>query len=540
MGVVYEAYHVDLSRAVALKVLPKERAASPQFAERFRAEARAIARLVHENLVGLHDFGLSSDNRPYYAMELLDGESLEQHLEREKGMDWREAARLACQACDALQVAHDAGVIHRDIKPANLFVTRSGTVKLLDFGIAAIDEPSESWDGHSGALSVVGTPEYMAPEQVRRQPCDARTDVYSLGTVLYELVTGGLPFSASNTVALLDAKTRTDPEPARQRAPERGLPIMLDKTIQRAVARDPAQRFQSAGELRQALVETLREPIRTRQRRRGIALAGLGVLALSFAATAAVGVMSPEIRARALAMVQPVLQKAHALRARAIASGATAATPEADGGQRPAEPAAAPAQGDKPSSGAAPDPAASETVGGTPTDEADGEPAAALVAAEQERSGAAADNVAPGDAQPEPLEDAFAAQPVSEATADDQVQAQIEQAAELMQQGARIKAFNLYRRAGQQHPEDPRALKAWSQAAVVMNGWGEAYRVASRWAEVDQSVEARVHLARMQRAVGKREAAMKTLAQLLEEHPRCAEAQQLLGLMTGKARVAMQ
>ena len=126
MGIVYEAQHLDLGRTVALKVLNAECAPGSELGQRFRSEARAIAQLDHENLVRLHDFGTAADGRPFYAMELLEGEALDRYLVREKGMDWREAMRVGIQSCRALEAAHRAGVIHRDIKPGNLFLTRNG------------------------------------------------------------------------------------------------------------------------------------------------------------------------------------------------------------------------------------------------------------------------------------------------------------------------------------------------------------------------------------------------------------------------------
>jgi serine/threonine protein kinase len=528
MGVVYEAYHVDLNRAVALKVLPKERASSSQFAERFRAEARAIARLRHDNLVALHDFGLSSDNRPYYAMELLEGESLEQLLEREQGMDWREAVRLAMQVCDALEVAHRSGVIHRDIKPGNLFISRDQTVKLLDFGIAAMDIPNESSESNSGALTVFGTPEYMAPEQVKREPTDERTDIYSLGTVLYELVASELPFSEPSTVALLDAKTRRDPEPPRVRAPKRGIPIMLDKTIQRAVARDPAERFQDASEMRDALAAALHEPLRARRRRRRVGFIALGALVIAAGALTVMAVRNPDVRARAYAMAQPIIEKARSFRNStsapvAVTQKTTSPSPEAS--ELP--------KTERERAQDSPEAQPAEQVGGTVAGDTQEDPQADEMAAQN------APEPAEQDGSHADTETTFAAQPVSGTTPSDDLERELAEASDLMEKGARIKAFNQFRRLGKKHRKDPRALKAWSEAAARMKGWGEAYRVARQWAEVDQTTEARMHLARMQRAVGKRDDAIQTLSQLLQDSPRCAEARELLRIIGGKAPLAM-
>ena len=171
MGVVHEAQHLDLMRTVALKVLDGERL-GVEAERRFKVEARAIAQLSHENLVKLYEFGVAQDGRPFYAMELLSGESLDKRLEREHGMDYREAARIGVQACRALEAAHAASVIHRDIKPANLFLSDDGKIKLLDFGVAKAAFNVES-DGEG--MQIVGTPEYMAPEQARGH-ADERSD----------------------------------------------------------------------------------------------------------------------------------------------------------------------------------------------------------------------------------------------------------------------------------------------------------------------------------------------------------------------------
>ncbi|MES1176221.1 MAG: serine/threonine-protein kinase, partial [Myxococcales bacterium] len=193
MGVVHEAVHLDLMRTVALKVLDPERM-GVDAERRFKVEARAIAQLQHDNLVKLFEFGVAQDGRPFYAMEFLSGESLDKKIARERGMDYREAVGIAVQACRALETAHQASVIHRDIKPANLFLSDDGKLKLLDFGVAKAAFNVEA-DGEG--LSIVGTPEYMAPEQARGT-ADERSDIYALGVVLFELLSGRLPHEAES------------------------------------------------------------------------------------------------------------------------------------------------------------------------------------------------------------------------------------------------------------------------------------------------------------------------------------------------------
>jgi serine/threonine-protein kinase len=227
-GVVYEAEHVELGRAVALKVLASEHARSPASLERFRREARAVANLSHPHLVQLFDFGRSLDGRAFLAMELCQGETLDARLRRGP-LPWQEAVRIAIETARALEAAHATGIVHRDIKPQNLMLTRSdgtqrvGPTKLLDFGIATALTPTDrAATGAEKALrgfAVVGTPEYMAPEQVAGDPVDRRTDIYALACVLYEMLTGVRAFEGPSTVVVMGMQIRDTPPPPRLRAP---------------------------------------------------------------------------------------------------------------------------------------------------------------------------------------------------------------------------------------------------------------------------------------------------------------------------------
>ncbi|HKO89841.1 MAG TPA: serine/threonine-protein kinase, partial [Polyangiaceae bacterium] len=252
MSVVLEAQHVDLGRKVALKVLDRQRCQSAEAEARFRREARVVAQLRHDNLVQIHDFGVSTDGRPYYAMEYLEGESLAERLARRGRLPWPEVVELGIQACQALEAAHALGIIHRDIKPANLFVTTAGTVKLLDFGITQTEaEPERS---STESLSLIGTPEYMAPEQIGRAAVDVRADVYALGAVLYELLTGCLPHTGPNTVALLDNKVHDKVKAPSQRVRKLRLPRYLDRILLTALATEVQHRYDNITGLRQDLV----------------------------------------------------------------------------------------------------------------------------------------------------------------------------------------------------------------------------------------------------------------------------------------------
>jgi serine/threonine-protein kinase len=274
-GVVWEAEHVELGRRLALKVLATEHASSPAALERFRREARAVGKLSHPNLVPILDFGKSLDGRVYLAMDLLVGETLDAKL-KAGPLDWREAVRVGVAASQALEAAHAAGLVHRDIKPQNLMLTDAGEVKLLDFGVAmALTEgsdrkPTEKERAMRG-FAIFGTPEYMAPEQVAGDPIDGRTDLYALGCVLYEMLTGERAFEGSSSVVVMGKQLRETPEPPHVRAPGCKMPAALEAAVVRAMAKKPEERFASAQAMRAALEETLLAPVRRRARARRIA-----------------------------------------------------------------------------------------------------------------------------------------------------------------------------------------------------------------------------------------------------------------------------
>ncbi|MET0411874.1 MAG: serine/threonine-protein kinase, partial [Polyangiaceae bacterium] len=245
-SVVYEAEHVDLGRKVALKVL--HRSESHEIETLFRNEARVVARLHHENLVQIHDFGIASDGRPYYAMEYLEGQTLAALLAERGKLDWTEALETCIPVCRALEAAHTLGVVHRDIKPANLFLTEGGGLKLLDFGITQVGAGALKSE-EVEPLTLIGTPEYMAPEQVGQVSVDPRADIYALGVVLYELLTGSLPHTGPNTVSLLDSKTRDKVVPPSRKGKLK-LPKYLDRVVLAALAADPKDRYQNVADLK--------------------------------------------------------------------------------------------------------------------------------------------------------------------------------------------------------------------------------------------------------------------------------------------------
>ncbi|PIE06231.1 MAG: hypothetical protein CSA75_00600, partial [Sorangium cellulosum] len=304
MGTVHEAEHIDLGRRVAIKVLAPEHATSSNYAARFRREARALSRLSHPNLVTLHDFGQATDGRLYCAMELLQGQTLDQSLEQKGTLAWRKALTLVAQGASALRDAHQVGLIHRDIKPSNLFLCEDGTVKLLDFGVARRRTESRS-KKRARDFTLFGTPEYMAPEQVSCSDVDERADVYSLACVLYEMVTGSLPHAAEGTVALLDAKSKIDPESPRERAPSAEIPIEVDRLIMRGLAKNPARRTGSAEQFLKEIQAAINAPERRRRQRRFLGRTAWGVslaFGLLAASTALVRTYSGQVQSAIAAL----------------------------------------------------------------------------------------------------------------------------------------------------------------------------------------------------------------------------------------------
>jgi serine/threonine protein kinase len=232
MGEVYAAEHMDLGRPVALKVLSPALSSDPSLVQRFRLEARAIAALSHPNLVHVYDLGTTDDGRLFFAMERLRGESLRARLERAKTSEQgrlpsAECVRIGTAVARALAAAHAVGVVHRDIKPENIFLTEDGVVKVLDFGVAktsnaAILGGTDANVTRAGEL--FGSPAYMAPEQARGREVDARTDLYSLGAVLFECATGSQLFQDASMVELLARHMAQEPDSPRRRAPSANIP----------------------------------------------------------------------------------------------------------------------------------------------------------------------------------------------------------------------------------------------------------------------------------------------------------------------------
>src|SRR5450755_3203569 len=265
MAEVYRAKDTRLGRDVAIKVVSEALGTNEAFLERFEREGKLAASLAHPNVVALHDVGFH-DGKPYFVTELLQGETLRDRLAKgppplATALEW------AAQMAQGLAAAHERGIAHRDLKPENVFITRDGHVKLLDFGIAKLVESAQGATPHglmdqtvspsgssTGTGMVLGTPGYMSPEQVRGDAVDVRTDVFSLGAVLYEMLSGHRAFAAGPVVETGYAILHNEPEPL----PE-AIPPAVVQVVRRCLEKDVARRFQSARDLAFYL-ELLRSP----------------------------------------------------------------------------------------------------------------------------------------------------------------------------------------------------------------------------------------------------------------------------------------
>ena len=246
MGVVYEARQQSLNRTVAVKILPAEMAGDATTAARFVREAHSMARLRHPNIVDVIDVG-EEDGTPFFAMKYIDGESLRSLVQREGALLPERAAKIAAEVADALDHAHQRDVVHRDIKPANILIDSSGRAVVTDFGIAKVADST----GLTSTGVSIGTPEYMSPELVRGNPIDGRTDIYGLGVVLYQMVTGRVPFSATTPLAI--AMKHVSDAPLTPRAVGVVCPEWLETVILKALAKEPSDRFPSASAMAAAL-----------------------------------------------------------------------------------------------------------------------------------------------------------------------------------------------------------------------------------------------------------------------------------------------
>jgi eukaryotic-like serine/threonine-protein kinase len=256
MGEVYKARDTRLERTVAVKVLPSQMSASPEVRQRLEREAKTISQLSHPHICALYDVGREGETE-YLVMELLEGETLSDRLARGP-LQLEQTLRYGTEIADALDKAHRQGIVHRDLKPGNVMLTKSG-VKLLDFGLAKVMAPSQPQSGLTSVPTMAGTPnvtqegtilgtfQYMAPEQLEAREADARTDVFAFGAVLYEMATGKTAFSGTSQASLISAIMQSDPPPVSSMQPM--SPPALDRVVKTCLAKDPEDRWQSARDL---------------------------------------------------------------------------------------------------------------------------------------------------------------------------------------------------------------------------------------------------------------------------------------------------
>jgi len=247
MGAVYKGVDTMLDREVAIKALRPELASQTSVVERFRTEAVTLAKLNHPNIATLYSMFRQGEEL-YMVLEFVRGETLDSIMQKRGALPAEEAIPVFCQVLDGIDHAHELGIVHRDIKPANMMLTEKGTLKVLDFGIARLLGSARM----TRAGNIIGTLEYMAPEQVRGQETDGRSDLYALGMMLYEVLTGKLPFDTDNEFELMKSQTEFTPTPPREINP--AIPVEVEAAIMKAIEKNPDDRFQTGGEFREVLL----------------------------------------------------------------------------------------------------------------------------------------------------------------------------------------------------------------------------------------------------------------------------------------------
>jgi serine/threonine-protein kinase len=268
MGVVYRVEHLRMGKIAAMKVLHRDLADDPEVVQRFEREAAAVSRLHHPHTVQVFDFG-TAQGALYLIMEYVRGLDLAHIIQRDGPMPWARAAPLLAQICGALQEAHELGVIHRDLKPENVLITRTtggrDYAKVLDFGLAKLDPRAGDAPGRdlreTERQQIVGTPYFMAPEQIRGEAIDARTDLYSFGALMFELLTGQHLYMGSTAVGVLTKHLTGTPDAPSMRSPKLGIPPAVDAIAGKALAKDPKDRWQSAAELAEVIEEVYGETV---------------------------------------------------------------------------------------------------------------------------------------------------------------------------------------------------------------------------------------------------------------------------------------
>ena len=244
MGTVYKAQHKMLGRAVALKIPHRETIRSDMAKKRFLREGRALAMLQHPYIVGVYDAD-EENNIPYLAMEYVEGPTLSEYIRKNKSLPFSEVKRITIQIAEALEYIHQKGILHRDLKSSNVLITHDGQARITDFGIAQVETQATITNG------IVGTPAYMSPEQAKGAHIDGRSDIYSLGVVMYEALTGHIPFIAENGLAVLQKIIHDAPAPLQNYRPDISAP--LSNVVLRCLEKNPSDRYASGNQLAQAI-----------------------------------------------------------------------------------------------------------------------------------------------------------------------------------------------------------------------------------------------------------------------------------------------
>jgi serine/threonine-protein kinase len=549
---VYDAKHIDLNRKVALKLC--QRAATPAALETFRAEARNVAQLAHENIVQVHDFGLTQQGQAFLAMERLEGESMEQHLNHHGALEYRSALSLTVQICRALEAAHAAGITHGDLKPANLMLTKQGTLKLLDFGVSALAREYSAQSDAGESFCLRGTPEYLAPEQLRGQAASTASDLYALGVVLYELLTGARPHDAESMGSLIGSKLTGDVQAPSALNPAGQIPKSVDRLCLRLLAREARERFASATETRIA-VERILDGLAQRQLKvaRPMRMTAAAVMFVVGACAVTVGV--PELRgqARALAVQAaerlptswtatsiPALHHGVALlqsaAARAIANAkAEVGSRVAQNGEGFGTPdtvntnaeANAPATNDAKDNDAAQHAPASNSA-----------PANADAADADEPSNQVASDAPDSRARAVSGRQATQADRGSDAPTKSESLRVVAEVEAAVRDKRPLRALDIARHLDGAARHDPALLRAWIAAATATRAWGEAHRVAKELTELDNAAQNWWTLAQLERRMGRFEEARKSVEHLLALDPDHAGALALKARLDPSSRVA--
>ena len=294
MARVYKGYDPEIDREIAIKLLKSQLAEDDQYRMRFLREAKGAGTLSHPNIVTIFDVGVDGKH-PYIAMELVDGMTLTDLIRTGQPTSTRDVVEIGIQLTRALDYAHKKGIIHRDIKPGNIMLVSSGNqVKVTDFGICRIDGSDQELTQHTQLGDVLGTPNYMSPEQVLGQKVDSRSDLFSVGVVLYKLVTGALPFEGDSIISVAMKITQTDPPTVEKLRPD--VPLSLRRVIERSLKKQPEKRYQTGEEFAQALIGVARELKEAEEKKgkgKGLSLsvrwaaimAGIVVVTMSLTAT---------------------------------------------------------------------------------------------------------------------------------------------------------------------------------------------------------------------------------------------------------------